>query len=359
MISLLRPVLLSFLFVSAVLRIEAADTSDAGPDFTKLAAIAPVPSLVVAAESRKIPLTGIDPGGANGILNAGDSATAIITLCEKGSRRTQWLLYLVALPPSAKTSAAKPPSQLVLYSGTSNKLQFTSTPADVCLKTLGPFTSGSKPPKLQEQSDNFTLDKGFLSLGIDRAAATLWRASKIKDRGSLYIGPEPPSAAQLTQGRKYAERVQIGLEDERALAGSIPALFSYFAVIEHVEGLEDIMLKVVRKPSLWSVVRHVGVSVDFRFDDKHVGPANSALWCLPDAPAIYNFPMLLELNHQLALTVTFDVTNPRPPLLSSGGIVGLLAEKPGDKETYLTLRVVSAHLAPTLASGTNAESNLR
>jgi hypothetical protein len=359
MVSHLRPVFLSLLFVSAVPRIEAADTSDAGPDFTKLAGIPPVPSLAAAADARKIPLTGIDPGGTDGVLNPGDSATAIITLCEKGGRRTQWLLYLVALQPSDKTAAKKAPSPLVLYSGTSNKLEFASAPAEVCLQTLGPFTASSKSPKFREQSDNFSLDKGFLRLGIDRAAATLWRASKISDRGSLYIGPEPPSTAQLTQGRKYAERVHITTDEERAIAGSIPALFSYFAVIEHVEGLEDIMLKVVRKPSIWSVVRHVGVSVDFRFDDKHLGPANPALWCLPDASAIYHFPMLLSLNHQLALTVTFDVTNPRPPLLSSGGIVGLLAEKPGDKETYLTLRIVSAHLAPTLAAGTNRDSSFR
>ena len=55
--------------------------------------------------------------------------------------------------------------------------------------------------------------------------------------------------------------------------------------------------------------------------------------------------MLLELNKQPALRVTFVVTSPKPPLLGCGGIVGMLAEKPGEKETYLTLRVISARRA--------------
>jgi hypothetical protein len=121
-----------------------------------------------------------------------------------------------------------------------------------------------------------------------------------------------------------------------------PALFSYFGVIEHTEGLEDILLKVVEKPSVWSVVRHVGVSADLTLDTKQIAPAESKTWGIPGEPPAFYFPMSLRLNHRLALTVTFVVTQPRPPLLTCGGIIGMLAERPNEKETYLTLQIVSA-----------------
>jgi len=52
--------------------------------------------------------------------------------------------------------------------------------------------------------------------------------------------------------------------------------------------------------------------------------------------------MRLELNNDDAFNITLVVTAPRSPLLVCGGVVGLLAEKAGDKDTYLTLRIVSA-----------------
>jgi hypothetical protein len=52
--------------------------------------------------------------------------------------------------------------------------------------------------------------------------------------------------------------------------------------------------------------------------------------------------MLLDLNNDEPFSVTLVVTAPRPPLLECGGVIGLLAEKSGDKDTYLTLRIVSA-----------------
>jgi hypothetical protein len=51
------------------------------------------------------------------------------------------------------------------------------------------------------------------------------------------------------------------------------------------------------------------------------------------------------LNKQPALHFTLFVTAPQSPLLVCGGVVGLLAEKPGDPASYLTLQVLSARRA--------------
>jgi hypothetical protein len=52
--------------------------------------------------------------------------------------------------------------------------------------------------------------------------------------------------------------------------------------------------------------------------------------------------MTLSLNRHPSLDLTLVVTAPRSPLLSCAGVLGLLAEKPGDKNIYLNLRILSA-----------------
>lgn len=334
-------------FFAAVLVAGRVLAAENGPDFTKFAAIPPGPDVVATAEARKIPLSGSDPPGEPGEIHPGDSFTALVTLCEKGGKRTQWLLYLTALPDKPKESG-KTNETIVLYSGRSNRFEFASSPAQVRLETIGPFSGATSKKKVPEKSETFTLDKGLLSLGLDQAARTVWRAVQANESGHFYFDAAPPNAKQMAEARRVADKLQLTLDEERALGGGIPALFSYFEVVQHTEGLEDIMLKVVRKPSLWSIIRHVGVAVNLRFQLKQITPAEPGSWGSLAGASIYYFPMALELNQQLALTVTFAVTDPRPPLLSCGGIIGMLAEKPGDKETYLTLRIVSARLASGL-----------
>jgi hypothetical protein len=60
----------------------------------------------------------------------------------------------------------------------------------------------------------------------------------------------------------------------------------------------------------------------------------------------YYFPWLLRLNDEPALKITLVTTSPRPPLRICGGVVGVLAEKIGDEETYMTLRLISAKGQP-------------
>ena len=100
-------------------------------------------------------------------------------------------------------------------------------------------------------------------------------------------------------------------------------------------------MKLVKLPSLWSIVRHRGVNVALHFG-KEAYPANPADWHLPASAPVYYLPANLLINGQVALKVTLVVTAPHPPLLICGGVIGLLAEKPGDSNTYMTLRVISA-----------------
>ena len=71
-------------------------------------------------------------------------------------------------------------------------------------------------------------------------------------------------------------------------------------------------------------------------------PANPSDWNLPSSAPAYHFPWLLRLNGEPALKITLVTTSPQQPHLISGGVVGVLAEKIDDDETYMTLRLVSA-----------------
>ena len=310
----------------------------------KFRPVAPCGAAVAWAQTRKIPLNQIDPSVDSEALNPGDSITGLVTLHERGARQKQWIVYSEIVTAGPKDEIDKSPRPMVFYTTLGNKLEFKSAPVTVNVRTVGPFVeSGEKrKPKVEEESARFPLDKGFLSLGLDRAVAAALKFRDNKEHGNFAFGPKPFSDSEIAKGRKLAEIAHISTADECALCGSCPALLSYFDFVQNTPGLQDICLKVIDMPSVWSMIRHVGVTANLTFQTEKFRAADSFAWePAGDARAFY-FPMLLELNRQPALRVTFVVTSPKPPLLGCGGIVGMLAEKPGDKEEYLTLRVISA-----------------
>jgi hypothetical protein len=307
---------------------------------SKLQGVAPCAELLAVARANQIPLEQIDPLSDAGTLKAGDSITALVVLDDKGKRRLQWLLYL-------KVSGERVPgtnkhSRMVMHSSTGSKLEFVSTPADVTLRTLGPFDASPRKRALKhhDKTAQFTLDEGFLALGLDRSAVALMRLRKTKVKGSFAFSGQPFSEATIAKTRKMTDPVRLTLEEERALAGAAPALMSYFNVVQRTEGLSEILFELIDLPSMWSLLRRGGVNTNFRFANENLGPADDSAWNL--GFPIYNLPLVLELNKHPALNITFVATAPRPPLLPCAGVVALLAEKPGHKETYLALRILSA-----------------
>jgi hypothetical protein len=315
----------------------------------KFVPVQPCSGLVNAARTNQILLDPIENPTDGDAINPGDSLTALVTFCEKNGQRTQWLLYLEAVTPNAQEQSVKPAPSMVMHSSTGNKLEFKPLPTIVTLRTLGPFAEPDakrKPPKALDKSARFTVNQGFLALGLDRAAAVVLRLNQVdpnhERKGSFAFNSKPFSETEITKNRKMAESLQLTAEDERALAGSAPALMSYFAIVQETAGLDDILFKIVDLPSLWSMIRHGGVNANIRFDIKHIAMAPDALLTLPTNPKLYQFPVVLDLNNQPALNITFLATAPQSPLLTCGGIVGMLVERPDGKGTYLTLRVISA-----------------
>jgi hypothetical protein len=282
------------------------------------------------------------------VLNPGDSITGLITLREKGKRQMQWLVYSEIVKAMLKDDLAREAKPMVLFTTLGNRLEFKSAPVMVNVRTIGPFldSGDKKNAKVEQESARFPLDKGYLSLGLDRAVAAVLKFKENKDHGNFAFGPKPFNDGEIVKGRKLAEMTHITSDDERALCGSGPALLSYFDFARNTPGLQDVCLKVIDLPSVWSMIRHVGVNANLTFQTEKFRAADAFAWGSSGNSAVYYFPMSLDLNNQPALKLTLVVTSPRSPLLECGGIVGMLAEKPGENETYLTFRVIGARRAP-------------
>jgi hypothetical protein len=329
----LAPLLL-FIIVLLVFIPAAHSAGASGKDKLKL--IPACSNLVAAADLNHIPMEGLSPppGGTNA-LGPGNSATILLTFVQK-AKQTQWLLYVETVAPDPSKPAAKP-ARFVVNSKFGPPMKFRSMPRPAKLRMFGPFAAAgfTKSPKAEDRTEKFLLNEGFLALGLEQAAALLhrWGQTTNFDKAAT-------SEAMLAMKPTETE--------QRALCATYPALFSYFNIVQHTEGLESLLRKLIELPSLWSMIRHRGVRADFSFGNGVAPfPVDPADWNLPPDEPVFHFPWLLRLNDQPALRITLVVTRPRPPLLICGGVVGVLAEKIGDDETYMTLRVISATSAAT------------
>lgn len=344
--------ILSFVFAGAPFCGAARSTNV----LAHLDPVPPFPELSAAAKAAHIPLDDIRPSTDTDLL-PGDCVTALLTLHEKGNRRTQWLVYfqVIADPPSVVP--AKPEKPLVLYTGTGNKFEFPQSHATLRIRALGPFVNSESfwgEPVPKDKSSATSVNKSYLALGLDKGAAAVcrWNLAEGQTKVTNYdfwFSGKPPGSAGIAKNQKAAAALHVTADEERAVTAWYPALTSYFSAVGETPNLESIMWKVVSLPSMWSIVKHVGITAAIWVDPKSVSElALPPGWNMPPAP-VYTVPMHVDLNHRRALDATLIVTVPRPPLLTCGGIIGFVAQNPNDSENYLTLRIVSAHCGDSVS----------
>ncbi len=291
-----------------------------------IAKLKPIPvnaALMAAAKSNAIPIGQIDSPSGTNTLHPGDSATVLVTFFQK-EKQTQWLLYIEAVPPDPNEKPKK--SSIKMTPGSKNPIIFESEPAPAKLRLLGPFATNttSASPKSRVADTRILLEKDFLSLGLDQAAALALKWDQTTNTGNpRAFNPSPA--------------------EQRIFFGQFPALFSFVSVVMQTEGLNTLFFKLVELPSVWSMVRHLGLNLNV-LPGGRPARANPVDWNLPASADVYYYPWLLELNGKPAVKVTLVVTSPHPPLLICSGVVGILAEKADDNQTYMTLRIVNAHL---------------
>ncbi len=331
--------------VFAIVVLLGAGNCFAGDD--RFEVFSPFPSLVAAAAANQIPLAQMDAPGTGRELSPGDSATAIVTLHEK-KRETQWLVYLEA--GTNKTANTSNPPPLNIYTSLGHQFEFSSAEVDCSVRKIGPFfgpDGKGKRTAVEDKSIGISVDQGFLGIGLQRMAAATDRAITVRESNPGKVetnwfgtGPEPFKEPEIAKARRSDAVVQLTAEEERAIAGSNPALMSYFELVMQTPGLDDLLYKVVSLPSGWSLLRHAGIkSVGLKFGHPHPLDSQPATSHGP----VYALPMDVSMNDHHALHIQLFVTDPSPPLLLCGGIIGLRAENPDDKDTWLAFQIVTAH----------------
>jgi hypothetical protein len=313
-------------------------------DPRKLVPIALCPAALQVAQTNNIPLAGIDPPGGTNRLNPGDSITGLITLFEKGGKKTQWLLYVVAAEPTQEEKARTNKPSRIAYVGVGDKVEFSDSETPANLRLLGPFAAGTgKAPKVKDQTVHLALNEGFLGIGLDQAAAANHRIVQNHLHGGFRTRNRPFTEAEIAEGRKAMGDLQVSVAEQRALIGSELALDSYAHLVMETPGIDALFYKIATLPSAWSVVRHAGINVNLNLSRDRIAPMEPATWNLAPETPCYTYPIGIQINGEPGMMVTLVVVPPHPPLLECAGIIGFLAEKPDDKETYMLLQIIGAH----------------
>lgn len=287
-------------------------------------------ALVQAAAEHRVPIEGFSAAGEPRHLTLGDEVTALVTLRERKGER-QWLIHLRAAPPSAAEQKEHPPRDLTL-TAVSGRVHHFPTGGGLALDTatFGPVGGGrAGQPTLQRARAFVSPD--LLAIGLEESCRTNL------DLTSRYPAPPPGTTAPpatLTEA------------EERAMLTFMPALMSFYDVVQNTPGLRDILWSLIEKPSAWSVVKRGGrVDTNLELGDNSVAPTGIPGWP-GSTPPRYRMSFALSFNGHPALNCSLFVTAPVTPLLTTAGIVALVAEPPGRTDKHLEIRLVAARRGP-------------
>ena len=81
------------------------------------------------------------------------------------------------------------------------------------------------------------------------------------------------------------------------------------------------------------------------------GVLDSVPWSLSSDVKSYFLPLVFSLNSKPAMACRLAVTSPRPPLLTSAGIVGIAAQRPDGKGPHLMIRLLAGRVGPASEPG--------
>jgi hypothetical protein len=299
----------------------------------------PQPAVLAFAASHGIRVDGLKLTATSFEGAAGDAVTALVTLRE-GHRSRQWLVQFTISALTEKERAVIRHGNFVLTADTTHSYKYSadaSTALDILV--AGPFASGHPPPETETHA-RALISPDYLSLGLDSFCRVALRLAK--------ENPAVPGAPSLPPAEnpffKLPPRAQW------AFLGLFPALGAFMDGIQGTPGLKDILWEIAAKPSVWSIVKSAGkvnININAGNDVTAVDPAD---WSLPRIP-LYRLPLHLSINQQPMLDCILFVTAPRPPLLATAGIVGIIAQPPGKQDKRLDIRMLAAHLAAPAVAG--------
>ncbi len=313
--------------------------------------VAPLPAVVDYAKGHGIPLDGIELADRAEDARPGDSVILLVTFFE-GEKFQQWLVTLRTEVLSESERERKPPNDIVLYTITGQVLRYPGSWTAMGISSVGPFYGQSGGWLSVEQHDSHALVRtSFLNLGFDRSCLFIMRTRpKLKHKGGenptgvdptrvLSWSAKPFSADKIREGRRLADEIGMTPDDDRQVGGVAPALAAFLRSVEKVPRMPEMVMRVVSAPSIWSIFRQGKLEAGIEMQSSQVGVIEPNRWGLPFP--VYRLPFELQFNGKPALDCALAVAEPRRPLLTSAGILGLEASNPEHREKRITVRVLA------------------
>jgi len=319
---------------------------------------APFAATRAVALKNQVPLQGYASWTERDRLATGDSVTLLVTESSTPARR-QWLITITAESNSVASRRDDSSDDVRLFTNTGHEIRYANDPATLAMRIWGPFadtpTDKNESPQFPASEEaRDAVNENFLRLGFAQACDAMMRLHRARTDGRLApdimfsVGIKPFPPPELAEGMQLVDAAGFSLEDERAIAGTVPALMEFFDIASRAPGLRGLVWELLKKPSIWSVISRIGrVDSGVRFHANEVSAIAAEPWGLPASTSVFQIPFTLELNDKPGLLCALAVTQPRPPLLVSAGILGLSVQSPQDDGKHIFLRVIAARTAQT------------
>ncbi|MCA8977459.1 MAG: hypothetical protein KDC98_22240 [Planctomycetes bacterium] len=272
-------------------------------------------------------LSGFDSRHEDGEWRAGDEVLFGLRL-KKGSTVHRWLLLLSVIGAEAERGQAGTgdgPGQ-----GTTWQQQWTFTAEIDGKRRQIPITSEMCRVAVRVCDEN----------GAQLGRSEVELPCELMSHG-LLAGIE----CALAHQRNGADFQSFASEAEvRPMAIGLVSLIALLQVVQNDDVLEDYFWLVVQKPSVWSVIKGMGVAASLRASPERSTPVSRLPPALPAAWPAYAMPLRVDVNDTAALLADVIAVQPTRPYALCAGIVAAAARHPTQQDLRFDVQLLAARL---------------
>ena len=204
--------------------------------------------------------------------------------------------------------------------------------------------------QLLVEADTTSNDDGRVTIGITvrdlegGEAAGASESIRVKDLTtglfSVAVKLHQAASAEPAPAEVVPDGAGAGGEDKPGkTAKSVKSTLSLVKALRRNRQLASMLWRAVEKPTLLSVLLHLGVTADVQLLSSEFFSPSPPLpeWGVES----YRIPLKLDLNGSPSLLCSIVAVDPVAPLSVGGGIVSLIAQRP-DASTRLTMQLLAA-----------------
>lgn len=305
----------------------------------------PAPSAETAAFLATVPIPAKSPSASMARRDLADGDEVFFLMTVRSAKKSrQYLASIRAETAGGKEMQGFTMEPFTMFTNTGHRIDYGVRPVALVITITGPI-EGKKAP--QVRTSRLVANEEFLSQGFCDACTAFETLSNLKNReGSASFGiamqPFPEVEAAENLEKLLALGIVPSAEQERALGGIMPALFSFLDLVMRTEGMTD-MVEELAAPSLaHSLSMAIGTgNVSFNIQtDKlaHLPPAS-------DGSPRWTMPVTLSMSGADCIVLDLCARPATAPFSACAGIDAVMARSVRKPDRVLTLQLLGARLS--------------